>query len=105
MSPALQVTLPLSRSLASKLLQHTHSQLKIQISHLDFYFAYGKIEHDKSHGHIKTMNNLSNQSKIFLWAKKVFNFAAVVFMLTILGNQFGASDVFANPNPNSLRGH
>ena len=45
------------------------------------------------------MNNLSNQSKIFLWAQKVFNFAAVVFMLTILGNQFGASDVFAAPTP------
>lgn len=45
------------------------------------------------------MNNLSNQSKIFLWAKKVFNFAAVVFTLTILGNQFGSSDVFAAPTP------
>lgn len=45
------------------------------------------------------MNNLSNQSKIFLWAKKVFNLAAVVFTLTILGNQFGASDVFAAPTP------
>ena len=66
---------------------------------MDFYFAYVKIEHDKSHGHIKTMNNLSNQSKIFLWAKKVFNLAAVVFTLTILGNQFGASDVFAAPTP------
>lgn len=66
---------------------------------MDFYFAYGKIEHDKSHGHIKTMNNLSNQSKIFLWAKKVFNLAAVVFTLTILGNQFGVSDVFAAPTP------
>ena len=66
---------------------------------MDFYFAYGKIEHDKSHGHIKTMNNLSNQSKIFLWAKKVFNLAAVVFTLTILGNQFGAPDVFAAPAP------
>lgn len=66
---------------------------------MDFYFAYVKIEHDKSHGHIKTMNNLSNQSKIFLWAKKVFNLATVVFTLTILGNQFGASDVFAAPTP------
>lgn len=66
---------------------------------MDFYFAYVKIEHDKSHGHIKTMNNLSNQSKIFLWAKKVFNLAAVVFTLTILSNQFGASDVFAAPTP------
>lgn len=66
---------------------------------MDFYFAYVKIEHDKSHGHIKTMNNLSNQSKIFLWAKKVFNLAAVVFTLTILCSQFGASDVFAAPTP------
>lgn len=66
---------------------------------MDFYFAYVKIEHDKSHGHIKTMNNLSNQSKIFLWAKKVFNLAAVVFTLTILSNQFGASDVYAAPTP------
>lgn len=45
------------------------------------------------------MNNLSNQSKIFLWAQKVFNLAAIVFTLTILGNQFGASDVFAAPTP------
>lgn len=66
---------------------------------MDFYFAYVKIEHDKSHGHIKTMNNLSNQSKIFLWVKNGFNLAAVVFTLTILGNQFGASDVFAAPTP------
>lgn len=66
---------------------------------MDFYFAYVKIEHDKSHGHIKTMNNLSNQSKIFLQAKKVFNLAAVVFTLTILCSQFGASDVFAAPTP------
>lgn len=64
---------------------------------MDFYFAYVKIEHDKSHGHIKTMNNLSSQSKIFLWAKKVFNLAAVVFTLTILCSQFGASDVYAAP--------
>lgn len=64
---------------------------------MDFYFAYVKIEHDKSHGHIKTMNNLSNQSKILLWAKKVFNLAAVVFTLTILCSQFGASDVYAAP--------
>ena len=66
---------------------------------MDFYFAYGKIEHDKSHGHIKTMNILSRKSKIFLWAKKVFNLATVVFTLTILGNQFGVSDVFAAPTP------
>ena len=66
---------------------------------MDFYFAYVKIEHDKSHGHIKTMNNLSNQSKIFLWAQKVFNFTAIVFVLTIIGNQFGSSDVFAAPTP------
>lgn len=64
---------------------------------MDFYFAYGKIEHDKSHGHIKTMKNLYHQSKIFLWAKKVFNLAAVVFTLTILCSQFGASDVYAAP--------
>lgn len=66
---------------------------------MDFYFAYGKIEHDKSHGHIKTMKNLYHQSKIFLWVKNGFNLAAVVFTLTILGNQFGASDVFAAPTP------
>ena len=66
---------------------------------MDFYFAYGKIEHDKSHGHIKTMNILSRKSKIFLWAKKVFNLATAVFTLTILGNQFGVSDVFAAPTP------
>lgn len=66
---------------------------------MDFYFAYVKIEHDKSHGHIKTMKNLYHQSKIFLWAKNGFNLAAVVFTLTILGNQFGASDVFAAPTP------
>ena len=66
---------------------------------MDFYFAYGKIEHDKSHGHIKTMNILSRKSKIYLWAKKVFNLATAVFTLTILGNQFGVSDVFAAPTP------
>lgn len=66
---------------------------------MDFYFAYGKIEHDKSHGHIKTMKNLSNQSKIFMWAKNGFNLAAVVFTFAILGNQFGAPDVFAAPTP------
>ena len=66
---------------------------------MDFYFAYVKIEHDKSHGHIKTMKNLYHQSKIFLWVKNGFNLAAVVFTLTILGNQFGASDVFAAPTP------
>ena len=43
------------------------------------------------------MKNLSNQTKIFLWAKKVFNLAAVVFTLTILCSQFGASDVYAAP--------
>ena len=64
---------------------------------MDFYFAYVKIEQDKSHGHIKTMNNLYHQSKISLWAKKVFNLAAVVFTLTILCSQFGASDVYAAP--------
>ena len=66
---------------------------------MDFYFAYVKIEHDKSHGHIKTMNNFSHLSKIFLWAQKVFNLAAVVFTLTILGSQFGTPDVFAAPTP------
>ena len=66
---------------------------------MDFYFAYVKIEHDKSHGHIKTMNILSRKSKIFLWAKKGFNLAAVVFTLTVLGSQFGVSDVFAAPTP------
>lgn len=45
------------------------------------------------------MKNLSNQTKIFLWVKNGFNLAAVVFTLTILGNQFGASDVFAAPTP------
>jgi len=45
------------------------------------------------------MKNLSNQTKIFLWAKNVFNLAAVVFTLTILCSQFGASDVFAAPTP------
>lgn len=66
---------------------------------MDFYFAYVKIEHDKSHGHIKTMKNLSNQSKIFLWAKNGFKLAAAVFTLTVLGSQFGVSDVFAAPTP------
>ena len=66
---------------------------------MDFYFAYVKIEHDKSHGHIKTMNNFSHLSKIFLWAQKVFNLAAVVFTLAILGSQFGTPDVFAAPTP------
>ena len=45
------------------------------------------------------MNILSRKSKIFLWAKKVFNLATAVFTLTILGNQFGVSDVFAAPTP------
>lgn len=66
---------------------------------MDFYFAYVKIEHDKSHGHIKTMKNLYHQSKIYLWAQKVFNLAVIVFTFTILGNQFGTSDVFAAPTP------
>jgi hypothetical protein len=66
---------------------------------LDFYFAYGKIEHDKSHGHIKTMKNLFHQSKIFLWAKKSLILLLSFFTFTILGNQFGASDVFAAPTP------
>jgi len=66
---------------------------------LDFYFAYVKIKHDKSHGHIKTMKNLYHQSKIFLWAQKVFNLAVIVFTFTILGNQFGTPDVFAAPTP------
>ena len=66
---------------------------------MDFYFAYVKIEHDKSHGHIKTMKNLYHQSKILLWAQKVFNLAVIVFTFTILGNQFGTSDVFAAPTP------
>lgn len=66
---------------------------------MDFYFAYVKIEYDKSHGHIKTMKNLYHQSKIFLWAQKVFNLAVIVFTFTILGNQFGTSDVFAAPTP------
>lgn len=66
---------------------------------MDFYFAYGKIEHDKSHGHIKTMKNLFHQSKIFLWAKKSLILLLSFFTFTILGNQFGASDVFAAPTP------
>lgn len=66
---------------------------------MDFYFAYVKIKHDKSHGHIKTMKNLYHQSKIFLWAQKVFNLAVIVFTFTILGNQFGTPDVFAAPTP------
>lgn len=66
---------------------------------MDFYFAYVKIEHDESHGHIKTMNNLSNQSKIFLWAKKAFSLAIIVLTLIVLDNQFGVSDVFAAPTP------
>ena len=45
------------------------------------------------------MKNLYHQSKIFLWAQKVFNLAVIVFTLTILGNQFGVSDVFAAPTP------
>lgn len=66
---------------------------------MDFYFAYVKIEHDKSHGHIKTMKNLYHQPKIFLWAKNGFNLAAIVFTFAILGNQFDAPDVFAAPTP------
>ena len=45
------------------------------------------------------MKNLYHQSKIFLWAQKVFNLAVIVFTFTILGNQFGTSDVFAAPTP------
>lgn len=45
------------------------------------------------------MNILSRKSKIFLWAKKGFNLAVIVFTLTILGDQFGVSDVFAAPTP------
>lgn len=45
------------------------------------------------------MNNLSNQSKIFLWAKKSLILLLSFFTLTILGNQFGTSDVFAAPTP------
>lgn len=45
------------------------------------------------------MNNFFQYNKIFLWAKKGFNFTVVVFTLTILGNQFSASDVFATPTP------
>lgn len=66
---------------------------------MDFYVAYVKIEHDKSHGHIKTMNILSRKSKIFLWAKKAFSLAIIVLTLTILDNQFGTPDVFAAPTP------
>ncbi len=66
---------------------------------MDFYFAYGKIEHDKSHGHIKTMKNLFHQSKISLRAKKSLILLLSFFTFTILGNQFGASDVFAAPTP------
>ena len=66
---------------------------------MDFYFAYVKIEHDKSHGHIKTMKNLFQYTKIYLWAKKAFSLAIIVLTLTILDNQFGVSDVFAAPTP------
>lgn len=45
------------------------------------------------------MKNLYHQSKILLWAQKVFNLAVIVFTFTILGNQFGTSDVFAAPTP------
>lgn len=45
------------------------------------------------------MNNLSNQSKIFLWAKKAFSLAIIVLTLIVLDNQFGVSDVFAAPTP------
>ena len=45
------------------------------------------------------MKNLYHQSKIFLWAQKVFNLAVIVFTFTILGNQFGTPDVFAAPTP------
>ena len=66
---------------------------------MDFYFAYVKIEHDKSHGHIKTMKNLFQYTKYLLWAKKAFSLAIIVLTLTILDNQFGVSDVFAAPTP------
>ena len=66
---------------------------------MDFYFAYAKIEHDKSHGHIKTMNILSRKSKILLWAKNGFNIASMIFMFTILGTQFSTSNVFAASTP------
>lgn len=45
------------------------------------------------------MNNLSNQSKIFLWTKKAFSLAIIVLTLIVLDNQFGVSDVFAAPTP------
>ena len=45
------------------------------------------------------MKNLYHQSKIFLWVKNGFNLAAIVFTSAILGNQFGAPDVFAAPTP------
>ena len=45
------------------------------------------------------MNNLSNQSKIFLWAKKAFSLAIIVLTLIVLDNQFSVSDVFAAPTP------
>ena len=66
---------------------------------MDFYFAYVKIEHDKSHGHIKTMKKSLPIYQIFLWAKKAFSLAIIVLTLTILDNQFGVSDVFAAPTP------
>lgn len=45
------------------------------------------------------MKNLFHQSKIFLWAKKSLILLLSFFTFTILGNQFGASDVFAAPTP------
>lgn len=45
------------------------------------------------------MNNLSNQSKIFLWAKNGFSFIVAFFMLTILSNYFNGSNAFAAPTP------
>ena len=45
------------------------------------------------------MNILSRKSKIFLWAKKSLILLLSFFTFTILGNQFGASDVFAAPTP------
>ena len=66
---------------------------------MDFYFAYGKIEHDKSHGHIKTMKISIINPKYFLWAKNGFNIVALIFAFAVLGNQFNVSNVFAAPTP------
>ncbi len=66
---------------------------------MDFYFAYAKIEHDKSHGHIKTMNNLSHLSKIFLWAKKALILLFFILSNIILNSLFNPSNTFAAPTP------